>query len=117
MKHGVYMEEYSRIFAKYVSELKYNDLAPEVVIKTKMHLLDSLGNILGAHELPWSQMVINIVRQMKGEPQSTVLGETTKYPMIMAALANGTMAHGIDADDSGHAPAGHTREHASYPLL
>jgi len=41
---------------------------------------------------------------MKGEPQSTVVGEG-KYPMMNAALANGTMAHGVDADDSGARPS------------
>jgi len=70
-----------------------------------MHFLDVLGNILGAHEMPWSQMVIRIVKQMQGTSQSIVLGEKGKYPMLMAALANGTMAHGIDADDSGARPS------------
>jgi len=55
--------------------------------------------------MPWSQMVINIVKQMGGTPQSTVMGEKKKYPIALAALANGTMAHGIDADDSGARPS------------
>ena len=97
--------EYSRIYARYVTELKYEDLHEAIVEKTKMHFLDSLGNILGAYEMPWSQMVIQIVKQMQGTPQSTVLGKKIKYPMLMAALANGTMAHGIDADDSGARPS------------
>ena len=97
--------EYSRVYAKFVSELKYENLSEAVIDKAKMHFLDSLGNILGAYEMPWSQMVINVIKQMQGTPQSTVLGETDKYPMIMAALANGTMAHGIDADDSGARPS------------
>ncbi len=50
-------------------------------------------------------MVIKLVTQMKGTPESTVMGEPDKYPMINAALANGTMAHGIDADDSGARPS------------
>jgi len=99
------MSEYSRVLAKYVVDLQYEDLPQNVVEKTKMHFLDSLGNILGAYEMPWSRMVIKIVEQMKGEPQSTVMGNPGKYPMIMAALANGTMAHGIDADDSGARPS------------
>jgi len=98
------MAEYSRLFAEYVVNLRYEDLSTEVIEKTKMHFLDTLGNILGAHETPWSRMVIDVVKQMKGEPQSTVLGEG-RYPMMTAALANGTMAHGIDADDSGARPS------------
>jgi len=99
------MDEFSRILAKFVVELRYEDLKPGVIEKTKMHFLDSLGNILGAIEMPWSRMVVEVVRQMKGAPQSTVMGVKGKYPMMMAALANGTMAHGIDADDSGARPS------------
>jgi len=97
--------EYSRILSEYVVNLSYDTLPVEVVEKAKLHLLDALGNILGAYEMPWSQMVINIVKQTGGTPQSTVMGEETKYPVVMAALANGTMAHGIDADDSGARPS------------
>jgi len=98
------MDEYSRIYAKYVLGLKFDDLPDDVIEKTKMHFLDYLGNALAAYEMPWSQMVIRIVKQMKGEPQSTVIGDS-KYPMMNAALANGTMAHGVDADDSGARPS------------
>ena len=97
--------QYSRIYAEYITNLQYSDLPPEVVEKAKMHFLDALGNILGAYEMPWSKMVIKLVTQMKGTPESTVMGAPHKYPMINAALANGTMAHGIDADDSGARPS------------
>ncbi len=98
------MVEYSRVYAKYIVDLKYEDLPPEVVEKAKMHLLDALGNIFAAHEMPWSQMVVNVVKSMGGEPQATIAGEK-KYPAINAALAMGTMAHGVDADDSGARPS------------
>jgi 2-methylcitrate dehydratase PrpD len=97
--------EYSRIFATFVNNLQFNDLDEKIITKAKMHFLDSLGNILGAYEMPWSQIVIQVVKQMEGKPQSTILGERGKYPMLLAALANGTMAHGIDADDSGARPS------------
>ena len=97
--------EYSRALAEYVVNLSYDSLPVEVVEKAKLHFLDALGNILGAYEMPWSQMVISLVKQMGGNPQSTVIGEETRYPAALAALANGTMAHGIDADDSGARPS------------
>jgi len=99
------MDEYSKVLAKYVVNLRYEDLKNEVIEKTKMHFLDSLGNILGAREMPWARMIIEMVKQIHGEPQATVIGEDGKYPTMMAALANGTMAHGIDADDSGARPS------------
>jgi 2-methylcitrate dehydratase PrpD len=99
------MSEYSKVLARYVSNLRYGDLDEEVVGRAKMHLLDSLGNIFGAGEMPWSKIVIEIVKKTGGAPQSTVMGVEGRYPVMMAALANGTMAHGIDADDSGARPS------------
>lgn len=96
--------EYSKVYAKYIVDLKYDNLPPEVVKKSKMHFLDALGNIFAAHEMPWSQIVIRLVKQMGGTPESTVAGEA-KYPAINTALAMGTMAHGVDADDSGARPS------------
>ncbi len=98
------MVQYSKVYAKYIVDLKFDDLPSEVVEKAKMHFLDALGNIIAAHEMPWSQIVIRLVKQMGGTPESTVMGEA-KYPAINAALANGTMAHGVDADDSGARPS------------
>ncbi|HIH88988.1 TPA: MmgE/PrpD family protein, partial [Candidatus Bathyarchaeota archaeon] len=97
--------QYSKILAEYVTKLEYGDLSKEVVEKAKMHLLDTMGNMLGAHSMSWSKMVVDIVRKTGGVPQSTVMGVEGMYPVIMAALANGTMAHGIDADDSGARPS------------
>ena len=103
--HWVAVLEYSRILAEYVVDLRFDSLPVDVVDKAKLHFLDALGNILGAYEMPWSQMVIRLVKQMGGTPQSTVIGVGKKYPVALAALANGTMAHGIDADDSGARPS------------
>lgn len=97
--------QFSKMLAKYVTELKYEDLSNEVVEKAKMHLLDTMGNMLGAFCMPWSKMVIDIVRKTGGVPQSKVFGVEEMYPIMMAALANGTIAHGIDADDSGARPS------------
>jgi 2-methylcitrate dehydratase PrpD len=99
------MVNYSRLLAKYVVSLRYEELNKDVVEKTKLHFLDSLGNILGAFNMPWSQIVNELVRQVGGAAQSTVMGVPGRYPALMAALANGTMAHGIDADDSGARPS------------
>ncbi len=48
----IYMDKYSKIYAKYVGDLTYNDLPDDVIEKTKMHVLDYLGNALAAFEIP-----------------------------------------------------------------
>lgn len=99
------MVEYSCRLADFVVNMRYDALEEKVVEKTKMHILDTLGVTLGAFEMPWSRMVAGLARGMGGSPQSTVMGVEGRYPMLTAALANGTMAHGIDMDDSGARPS------------
>ncbi len=50
MHQVICMDAYSRIIAKYVVNLKYDDLPEEVIEKTKMHFLDYLGNALAETE-------------------------------------------------------------------
>lgn len=95
------MDESSRELAEFVSNLRYEDIEEEVIEKTKMHFLDTIGVSIAAHDQPWSQMIMELVDQFKGTSESKVMGFEGKYPAMMAALANGTMAHGIDMDDSG----------------
>lgn len=97
--------EYSKALAAYITNLSYEKLGDEVVGRAKMHFLDTLGNILGARDMPWSGMVSGLVEANGGATQSIIMGHAGRYPAIMAALANGTMAHGIDADDSGARPS------------
>jgi len=95
------MTEYSKEMAKFIVDFVYEDIPKNVVEKTKMHFLDTIGVTIGAFDQPWSEMVIELVKQTQGSAQSKVIGLDGKYPAMMAALANGTMAHGIDMDDSG----------------
>ena len=64
------VEEYSKVLARYVTKLRFEDLGEDVVRKAKLHFLDSLGNILGAGEMPWSKMVIEVVKKTGGAPRS-----------------------------------------------
>lgn len=94
------MKEYSSILAEFVIGLQYNDLKREVIKKAKMHLLDTIGVSLAAADMPWSQIVINAVKKLGGSKESTIIGDGTKTSSILAALANGTLSHGSDMDDT-----------------
>jgi 2-methylcitrate dehydratase PrpD len=96
----ILMKEYARILAEFVTGLQYDDLEREVIEKVKVHFLDTIGVSLAACEMPWSQMVINAVKKLGGSKESTIIGDGTKTSSILAALANGTLSHGIDMDDS-----------------
>jgi 2-methylcitrate dehydratase PrpD len=105
--------DFSRDFAKFVSECRYEDLTPEAAEAAKKSILDLLGVILAAGgTVPAVRSVMELVRAHGGKPECTVLGFGDKVPPIMAAFANGAMAHCLDFDDV--APDGN---HASSTLI
>src|SRR6476660_4851704 len=49
----------------------------------------------------------DFVREEGGKPVATIVGERDKYPARAAALANGTISHALDYDDTHFAHIGH----------
>lgn len=79
----------------------------------KKSILDTLGVILAAGGTePAVQGVVDLVRESGGRPEASVLAFGGKAPAIMAAFANGAMAHCLDYDDQ--TPWG---QHASSSVI
>ena len=96
----------SHDFAAFVAGTTYADLPAEAVEGAKKSILDTLGVILAASGVePAVRGVAELVRETGGTPESSVLGFGGRAPALMAAFANGAMAHCLDFDD--HAPEGH----------
>jgi 2-methylcitrate dehydratase PrpD len=90
----------SERLAAFTTDLRFDDLPPEVVLRAKELMLDLLGVSLAARAMPASEAMVAVVRAMSGAPESTVWGSGERVPASNAALANGTMAHGLDYDDT-----------------
>jgi 2-methylcitrate dehydratase PrpD len=56
---------------------------------------------------PVSRILIDLVREEGGEPQSSVFGLASKIPSRAATLANGTISHALDYDDTHFGHVGH----------
>jgi 2-methylcitrate dehydratase PrpD len=92
----------TQIFAEYVSSTSYSKLPKEVVQKTKGIILDTLGCAIGgytlaSHEFHW---IFDLVKEMGGNPESTIFLEGMKTSTPQAALVNGALVHTIDFDDT-----------------
>ena len=88
------------VFAHHAANLTYEALPPAARMAAKMSILDTLGVILAASGMePAVRGVIGIVKESGGVPDCSVLGFGGKVPAVMAALANGAMAHCLDYDD------------------
>src|SRR5216110_471297 len=96
----------SHAFAAFVADTQYTDLPASAIEGAKKSILDTIGVILASSGVePAVRGVVELVRESGGTPESTVLGFGGRAPALMAAFANGAMAHCLDFDD--HAPEGH----------
>jgi 2-methylcitrate dehydratase PrpD len=88
------------LFASHTASLTYYQLPEEARLAAKKSILDTLGVILAASGMePAVRAVIDIVKESGGAPDCTVLGFGGRAPAMMAALANGALAHCLDYDD------------------
>jgi 2-methylcitrate dehydratase PrpD len=81
------------------------DLPPEVVTKTKLCILDTIGCMLaGSRDRVGATIAAHVLRHGPPGP-CTVFGDKGSVGPDDAALANGASAHVLDFDD-GHRPSG-----------
>ncbi|MEU6443106.1 MmgE/PrpD family protein [Streptomyces sp. NPDC047046] len=86
--------------AEFAAGAKYENLPAPAVDGAKKSLLDTLGVILAASGTePAARAAVDVVRDTGGHPQATVLGHGFQAPALMAAFANGAMAHCLNFDD------------------
>ena len=87
----------------YAQSLKYEDIPPEVLERTKQMLLDFLGVAygglaVGESSAPIIDGVLDLAAGAQG--RSAVVGRAEKLPAHYAALLNATFAHSMDFDDT-----------------
>ena len=86
--------------ARFISDLEYDDLPAAVSARTTDLILDYAGVSLHSANLPWSTIISEYAQDMgSGKPEATIVGHG-RVAAPLAALANGTIAHGIELDDT-----------------
>jgi len=94
------VEPYSQTIAKFLCGLKLEEVPQGVVDKAKLVFLDTLGIALASSTMDFGRMVTNVARQLGGPNSSRLIGSPLKVAAANAVLANGTLAHGLDYDDT-----------------
>ena len=90
----------SQQMAEFVAGLRFDDLPPDVVAAARRHMLDAVGVALAASALGAGGPVIEMTRSWAGARESSVIGYDFGAPAPWAALANGTLTHALDYDDT-----------------
>jgi len=99
--------------AAFAGDLGFERLPPDVVASVGLRALDVLGIALAASTLDVAPAVRGALAAWGGPGDCTVVGEKTTAAAPLAALLNGTLAHGLDFDDT-HAAS---ITHASAAVL
>jgi len=94
------VEPYSQAIGRFIGGLKLDDVPSAVVEKAKLVFLDTLGVALASSTMDFGAMVTRVAQKLGGAPQSTVIGSKNKVAAANAVIANGTLAHGLDYDDT-----------------
>jgi 2-methylcitrate dehydratase PrpD len=93
--------------AGHASNLRYENIPPEVIEKAKDCLLDQVGVQLIGSTLDWNKIAYRYVVDMGGKAESTIVNYGTKAPALDAAFVNATFGQGCELDDVGFAAGGH----------
>src|ERR1700745_1680411 len=111
------METYSEIIGRFAGGLRLADVPAAVVEKAKLVFLDTVGIALASSTMDFGLMAINVARKLGGPKASLLIGTADRVAAANAVLANGTLAHGLDYDDTLEEAIVHTGSCAGMTAL
>jgi 2-methylcitrate dehydratase PrpD len=94
------VEPYSQVVARFAQGLSLADVPLHVIDKAKLVLLDTIGVALAASTMEFGRIVASVARKLGGAAESHLIGSSVRVAAANAVLANGTLAHGLDYDDT-----------------
>lgn len=113
------MIDYIESLSKFADEIDYNSLPVQVIEQTKLYIADYYAASFAGFKINriFNRAVIEVVRELSGKKQSTVMFEACKYSVQDAAFVNAVYAHGADMDDGNRKSAGHIGAHVISQFL
>ena len=89
----------TEVLADYVARAKYEDLPAEVVTHTKKVVMDIISCGLGGRKTLEGDLLVDMVKEMGGKPQATIIGDATRVSYEQAAQVNRVITNMLDYDD------------------
>jgi 2-methylcitrate dehydratase PrpD len=90
----------ARRYARFVRGLGLDQVPVPVVAKATSLALDTLGSCLASSREEFGRAVLAAAERLGGPPESTLIGTKARTGAASAVLANATLAHGLDFDDT-----------------
>jgi 2-methylcitrate dehydratase PrpD len=92
-------KQLAETLAEFIVNCRYEDLPKETIAKVKEYIIDVVGCIVGGSQEHQAELLLEVMKQMGGAPESSVFAHGFKTSTMNAALINGTMGHLLDFDD------------------
>jgi 2-methylcitrate dehydratase PrpD len=94
------METFAQRLGTFAAGLTPSGLPRDVVEQAARLLLDTVGVTLAAVPEEFAGSMHTVARGLGGPPEASLWGAREQVGMAAAVLANGTLAHGLDYDDT-----------------
>lgn len=88
------------LLSRYIAGSPSSELPPEVIHKTKLHVLDTVAAIISGSQLKPGKFAATFVQGLGSRAKSSVLGTNIMVSATDAALANGMAGHADETDNS-----------------
>lgn len=99
-KKAVVSTSLSTGLASFVQKAEWGNIPRDLQLQTRWRILDTLGLCLAGSVEPFAVPVLRVASRQGGRREATAIGVAKKIPAAMAALVAGTLAHGLDFDDT-----------------
>ena len=100
----------TQTLAKFVADTRYTDLPGSLITECKIATLDVFAAAFVGSSMPWAQRVVEMVNELGGKPEVSVVNQSWKTDVSRAALANGAMIGAFECEPL-------TGSHASGTVL
>jgi 2-methylcitrate dehydratase PrpD len=88
----------TQALAKFVADTRYADLPPSLIAECKIATLDVFAAAFVGSSLPWAQRVVEMVHELGGNAEVSVINQPWKTDVSRAALANGAMIGAFECE-------------------
>ncbi|MBN9051042.1 MAG: MmgE/PrpD family protein [Rhizobiales bacterium] len=92
-------DRYTRGLARFISQLKFDDIPHDVVHRAKLLILDAIGCGLYAAQKPWGAILSDTFLSLDSTRDCAVWGTDKRLSAPHAAFVNGAMIQGFEIDD------------------
>lgn len=90
----------SQTQAEFIAALRPTDLPEQVVHAARRHVTDAIGVAIGAATRSAADPLVEMIRSWAGVREASIIGFDITTTTAAAALANGTLIHAMEFDDT-----------------